>query len=217
MHGLFINREIERDGGFFSLPIRWNRSLTLLSPRPLRTQIPKCDEEAYFKGILWYVFILINDFASYNNFYFSIWKCPWPQLLMSGKPLNGYFVRFLLVSMHRSGTALEYSEYYTFCYHFGEWGMFCFCSIPLHESGMAECTLGKAGMTRRLWGNNTEFSSHKSPLSTVTCNPTAPAPHTAVLTSELKPAHNSINHSSFAAKSSSNKKWNTVLFMISVF
>lgn len=87
--------------------------------------------------------------------------------------------------MHRSGTPLEYSGY-TFCCHVADWRTFFVLFIPLHESGMAECTLGKAGTTRRLWGNNTEFSSHKSPLSTVTCNPTAPAPHTAVLTSERR-------------------------------
>lgn len=100
-------------------------------------------------------------------------------ILMSGKPLNGYFVRLLLVSMHCSGSPL------LSCWWMKE-VCFFFLFVPFlcMNQGWQNALWVKLGWQEGFWGNNMEFSSHKSPLSTVTCNPTAPASHTAVLTSE---------------------------------
>lgn len=131
----------------------------------------------------WFLLLIIISIFDYRNVMASVW-CPVnPRmviLLESSLCLciarvyaaRIFWILYLCVTMSLN----EGREFFFF--------FLFFRSIPLHESGMAECTLDKAGMTRRLWGSNTEFSSHKSPLSTVTCNPTGPAPHTAVLTSE---------------------------------
>lgn len=87
MHGLFINRDVGRDGGFFC---------------SFACQIIevwfKCDEAASlntrreFSCMFLYRLLI---FASYNNFYFWLQKCH-GLCLMSGKPSNGYFVRIHL-------------------------------------------------------------------------------------------------------------------------